>query len=463
MKIIIANHIDPSIRHRGDLRTWTQRAFWFAAQGDVVVASDQPDQRFLRYVTALNGIDHQQLRIVVAPPGRHDGLLLDPDSLTDPLLQDAIRAAIGSEIVDQVFALWPSPSVSRLAHDLGLAERLPGAGFFAQGGGELSNNKAVFRAVAAAAGAPIPAGAVCRDVAEAVGATVRLLDQAGAVMVKQAHNGAGMGNQLLVRDSSLAIDHAGARHLHVLDPGDQDAVSAYWCDRWAWASVDGRFPVVVEEFVADADTIYSEHLATEDGTHPTEDGSLHYVGRRLSHQVVPLRGVARDVRQQLAAGGSLLAGAYRALGYRGYLSADAIVTAAGRVLFTEVNAQVSGSLHIYHAIAHGIVEVNETPYRKVVEYHVPPTWAVADWDTFMSALEDLGCGYDNATRSGVIVSMPIIPMVENLAQFVFCIAYGTEHERWDIYRRLDQRFAVNPPGAYSASDRVGVPHQPIPA
>src|SRR5688572_1113427 len=121
MKIIVANHIDPSIRHRGELRAWTQRAVWFAADGDVIVASHEPDQRFLRYVTALIGVDWRHLHIVVAPPGRYGGLLLDPDSLSDPGFLEAVKAAIGSRAVEQIFALWPSPSVTRFAEGLGLS------------------------------------------------------------------------------------------------------------------------------------------------------------------------------------------------------------------------------------------------------------------------------------------------------------------------------------------------------
>jgi hypothetical protein len=105
-----------------------------------------------------------------------------------------------------------------------------------------------------------------------------------------------------------------------------------------------------------------------------------------------------------------------------------------------------------------VVRVNDDPNRAVVEYHVPPTWAVPDWDTFVNALDELGCAYDPETRTGVIVSMPIIPLMQNLAQFVFCIAYSAGQQRQDIFRRLDQRFSARAPGTYDASDRVGVPH-----
>jgi hypothetical protein len=156
-------------------------------------------------------------------------------------------------------------------------------------------------------------------------------------------------------------------------------------------------------------------------------------------------------------GSARLADAYQRFGYRGYLSADAIVTPSGDVLFTEVNAQVSGSLHIYQAIANGIVRVHESPHRAVAEYHVPPTWAMPDWETFIAAAERQGTLYDPTTRTGVIVSMPIEAQVPGIAQFVFCIAYGSEFERDATLAGLDHVFNSIPDGTYDASERVGVP------
>lgn len=464
MRILIGNHIDPAIRDRGDLRAWTQRVVWFARDGDVIVLSDEPDQRFLTYETSLTGVNPESLRILVPPAGRYGGRLLDPEGLTSAEFLRTVRDVLGEtgrDQVDEVFALWPSAHVSRFTAALGVEDRFPGAEFFAQSGGEVGNNKATFRALAAGAGVPIPAGAVCRDRSEAIAATTDLLARSGAVVVKQAHNGAGVGNQLVLRDASLASDHVGARHLYQLDNGPK-AIEAYWTQRWDWASAQSRFPVVIEEFTPHTVSVYSEHYADDSGTRPTEMGTLHYVGRRLSHQIVPLRGVDQNVREQLLHGGTRLAATYRALGYRGHLSADAVVTTDGRVVFTEVNAQVSGSLHIYQEIAHHIVGVTAAPERSVVEYHVPPTWAVADFETFLATVVELGCAYNPDTRTGVIVSMPVIPLEAGRAQFVFCIAYGTDTDRQAMFDRLDSRFATIRANTYTASDHIGVPRPPAP-
>lgn len=462
MRILIGNQIDPAVRDRRDLRAWTQRVLWFAMDDDLVVLCAEPDPQFLQYATTLTGVNPTSLHIMIAPAGRHDGLLLDPESLVSPAFLHAVAAALdtcGAGWVSEVFALWPSPAVSRFATALGIENRFPGAAFFAQGGGELGNNKATFRALAAGADVPIPSGAVCRDANEAATATADLLAGSGSVVVKQAHNGAGVGNQLVVRDSPLSLDHVGARHLHWLADGP-DGIEAYWAERWDWASAGGRHPVVIEEFVPHSKSVFSEHYVASDRTWPTEMGTLFYVRRRLSHQTVPLRDLDAPARAQLLGGGTRLAETYRSLGFRGNLSADAIVTPDGRVVFTEVNAQVSGSLHIYDVIARRIVDVAATPERSVIEYHVPPTWAVPDLDIFLAATDQLGCAYDPDTRTGVIVSMPLIPLEAGKAQFVFCICYAHDVDRQQVWDQLDAQFAVEPASTYSASDHVGVSSRP---
>lgn len=459
MRILIGNHIDPSIRERGDMRAWTQRLLWFARPGDLLVLCCEPDAAFVEYALAHTGVKRQELTVLAAPAGAWGDRLLDPAALTVPAFVDRVRAALssaGAGAVSEVFALWPSAAVARLADALGVADRLPGAAFFGQGGGEIGNNKANFRALAAAAGVPIVPGRVCRSRAEATEATGALLERSpsGAVVVKQAHNGAGVGNQLLVRDEEMAVDHVGARHLHHLAPGPA-GIAAYWAERWPWASGNDRWPVVVEEFAPGADAVYSEHYAADQGTRATETGRLLYVGRRLSHQVVPLDGVTEPVRAALLDGGTRLADVYRAFGYRGHLSADALVLPDGAVVFTEVNAQVSGSLHIYQSIAHGIVDVAAEPARQVVEYHVPPTWAVPSFSVFLAALDELGLAHDPATRTGVIVSMPAIPLATGEpVQFVFCLAYDPAEGHAAVFDRLDARFAAVPAGTYDPSQHV---------
>jgi len=436
VQILIANDVDPSLLVKKDISAWAQRMFWFAQDHDLIVLMAPPDERFVRYVTSMTGVDPGTLKVHVVPPGRFERRLLDPESLLDAELVRSV--ARDARDVSRIFALWPSPHVSLLAARLGLSERWPGAAFFSQGGGELVSSNASFRVLAASCGVPISRGEVCRTPDDAVAATLRLLDDTPAVMVKQAHAGAGAGNQIVTRDKELETDHAGGRHLHLLGPASDD-VKAFWKQRWDWASVNGRFPVVIEEFQRRARTVYAEFDCSDAAVRFAEIGTLIFEKRLLTQELLPFRGLAPDVRARLVGLATTLAELYRTIGYRGPLSADTVVSEDGRVTFTEVNGQVTGSTHLYAAIAHRIVDTARAPERTVVQCLSASHWQITDLDQFLRGLEQAGCGYDRNRREGVL---PVMPVIHDGGKggLLYCIAFGSEPARADIARRLEEQF-----------------------
>jgi hypothetical protein len=438
MRILVGNHIDSSIQARKDMRSWTQRVLWFARDGDCVILPGRVDEEFLSYVTGLTGVDPDSLKIHVPPPGESGDHLLETRRLMDEGFLRAVAADLSE--VTEIEPLWPSSALAGFAEALGLADRLPGGRFLSQSGGELVNNKAYFRVLAAAAGVPTAPGGVAHSVAEAVDLMTALLRCSNAVMVKQAHNGAGGGNQIVLAGDDIETGHAGAKHVHRLGSGE-DAIAAYWHERWAWASAGDRFPVVVERFQPRSSTIFSEHHLEDSGTRPTETGSLGFVDRWLSEQVVPLRTVDDDVRARLVDGGTRLAETYRAVGHRGYISADAVIDDAGELIFTEVNARVSGTTHVYEPIAHRIVDVWRAPERTIVDFHWPKReWRLAGFAEFLDACTDLGCAYDPVDRIGVIVTTPF----DDLRGLSFCVVHDIDETRDAIRRKLDERFRREP-------------------
>ena len=202
--------------------------------------------------------------------------------------------------VTEIFSLWPSAQVAEFAARLGLSHALPGAAFFAQQGDELANNKGNFRAFAAALGAPISEGAVCRTKEHAESVLRRLLGK-GAVMVKQAHNHAGNGNEVVMVEDGVT-GHAGTIGSKMLLTPDD--ARKYVEERWAWASVNNCFPVVIERFQPDSRTIYTEFRATDTGVSFSATGSLGYINGKLVEETVPLRGVNADVLARLVHHGS---------------------------------------------------------------------------------------------------------------------------------------------------------------
>lgn len=437
MKIIIGNHIDDSILLKRDDRIFTQRVIWFAEEGDIIILSCKPDPSFVLHVTSLTGVDASSLKFHVAPPGRLEGKHLDPHSLTDEkFLQELLSEDLAN--VTEIFPMWPSPAVAFMAEKLGLTDRLPGAKFMMQHGAELANNKAYFRVFATAAKIPIAPGEVCHSKIEAELAIHRLLNHTGAVMVKQAHNGAGAGNELVVRDTTPDLVHAGAKFVYQLST-DSHAVADYVEQRWQWATAQGRHPVVIEVFKPGYETIYAEFYAGDSDIRFMGSGRLGYSENRLTQESAPLRNVPDEVRHKLIFHGTRAASIYHSFGYRGYLSTDAIVNEAGDVVFTEINARVGGSLHIYDSIARRVVDVSRFPERTVVQHHSPLNWGPVDFSGFLTSAEELGVLYDPARRKGVLLALPII---EEIGCFMtFCIVYETEDEEREIYRALDDRFS----------------------
>lgn len=78
MRILIGNHIDPSIRARGDMRAWTQRLFWFARPGDLLILCCEPDTAFVDYALAHTAVKHEELTVLTAPAGAWGDRLFDP-------------------------------------------------------------------------------------------------------------------------------------------------------------------------------------------------------------------------------------------------------------------------------------------------------------------------------------------------------------------------------------------------
>jgi hypothetical protein len=122
------------------------------------------------------------------------------------------------------------------------------------------------------------------------------------------------------------------------------------------------------------------------------------------------------------------------------MSTDAVVTSAGELTFTEVNARVGGSLHLYQVIAHRIVNVHNRPERTVGQYLTAAHWKIRDLDHFLAVTSELGVDYDPATRKGVLAAMPLAGE-PGRGGLLFCVAYAERDEQAVVFRRLDDRLS----------------------
>lgn len=373
-----------------------QRLLWFARDGDVLVLPWLPSDDYLAYVTALTGTDRGTLTFVVPPPGRLGTDILTPDRLADESFRDQLRRVLRDRSVRHVFPVYTDLSVVELAHALGVEAALPGHRFSAQSGDALVNSKAVFRALAAGAGVATAPGTVVTGPEQALDAITGLLYRGHSAMVKQELHGGGFGNEILSPVDGVAP--AGAQRVVVLP--DRPAVAQYLAQRWDWLTGGRGNRLVVERFFPYSRTIYAEFLITDTGA------DLLGVGELLMEPVAvgavfPAQSISPQAHDELVDGGLRLCESLRAVGYRGVVSADAILTPGGDVLFTETNCRLTGSTHVHMVLCGQVVDPGYRRRRVFVER---AGWPVPSFAAAVDQLARSGLGYAPASRTGVVLT-----------------------------------------------------------
>ncbi|MGJ5178869.1 hypothetical protein ACQR16_27415 [Bradyrhizobium oligotrophicum] len=432
MRLIIANDLDDWIVKKTDIRAWALRILWFAEAGDVIIAMDQPDRDFVNYVAKMKGFDPCELTFYIPGGNRYDGRLFDHLSLNNPEFVRAVTVDVAN--ATDVLVNWSSPLVAVFLDQVGLADRWPGCLVFAQGGAELFNSKATFRALAATADVPIRSGMVCRSVEAAAQATSALLARNLAVVIKTALGSAGAGNHILTVEPGLDAAGAGCKYMSVVD-NDISAIVEFWRQHWSWASSSGAYPAIVEAFLPDARTIYAEYLCDQDGARLGVVGELEFRSRIAAGDTVPVRNIKPDVHARLVCESQRLANVYWSLGYRGPISVDALLSINDEVVFTEANAQITGSTHLYRVILQTIAGDG----RHISQMFSPESWAINSTDHFLQILRNSGCEYDPKIRRGIIITTPRIG-AGTAGPITFSIVYGHTSEREDIMLSLQREF-----------------------
>jgi len=420
--------LTPEQRRQGGYAA--QRVLWFARDGDVVVLPWLPPEEYLGYVTTLTGTRVGSLALVVPPPGRLGGDILTPDRLADEGFRDDLHAVLRGRAVASVLAVYKDPSVVDLAQAVGAEAALPGYRFSAQGGDALVNSKAAFRAVAAGAAVATAEGVVVTRSSEAQDAITALLEGGHSVIVKQEFQGGGFGNEIL--SSTNGVAPAGAPRVVVLP--ERQSVARYLARRWDWLTGGQAQRLVVERYFPDSRTIYAEFVVTASGA------DLLGVGEILMDpvavgEIVPPPSLASDVEGRLIAGGRQLCESFRVLGYRGNLSADAILTPAGDVLFTETNGRITGSTHLHTVVRDRIIGADYRKKRIIVER---AGWPVLSFSAAVARLAAAGLGYDPVHRTGVMLTSDRMPDDGTLT---YCVVAEDLESAQDQEHRVAALFA----------------------
>ncbi|MFI0983634.1 peptide ligase PGM1-related protein [Streptomyces sp. NPDC021093] len=399
VRILVGNDFDDVLRTRPASGWWNQRVAWFAEDGDIVIMPAEPDESFLSYVTTMTGTQRSSLTVLVPPRdgGRSD--TLSGRSLTDERLLGEIRTALAGRAVTSVFPLWPSASVARMASALGVPNALAGHGFAEQSGGALLNSKTAFRAIAAGAGVGLPRGRVCADHEDAADAIWELVGAGHIAMLKKDYMSGGAGNEIV--SPIPDVTPVGAKN--VVPATDEESVHRYVEERWDWLSDGGRHRFVVEQYHPGSVACFAEFSITDDDIVFGANGDM-LSEPVVTKQIIPPPECPPQVLEELTRQGRRLCEPLQAMGYRGTLGADGLITPAGEVFFTEYNGRVSGSTHVYRIIGEKVVGRDFMKDRILLEGFWPKGWSVPSFDTAVQLLTDAGLSYDPDTRKGVVIS-----------------------------------------------------------
>lgn len=434
-RLLIANHVDPSLLRQPDQRTFTQRIFWLAKEGDLILVSCEPDAAFLEHVCANLGVRKELLTILCVSPDNDKGRIFDPRFLTSHDLIQRLKPL--TKKCAKVICLWPSVQVADLVIHLGLEHCFAGTSFFKQGGDALANSKATFRALAAASKIPIPQGTVCRTSLELGDAITGLLKVVDGVMIKQSHNGAAAGCAVISSNLNKVPRPAGS-----IWTNDLSEVEDSIPDLWHWASANDRFPVIVEELKIGFQTIWFEFESKEEGVILRAIGSLEYEKGKMLREHTPLKAtIDEDVLEHAKKDAYKLAKIYHGIGYRGILSADGLINDQGTYIFTEMNARIGGSLPIYGGVWERVVKQSHEIDRYIVQYLSPPDWPNLKTNLLLDKLNAAGLHYNFMTRTGVVLG---IPPNSEIAQgsFLIILITKSEKEQKELFDRVAKSLAA---------------------
>ena len=219
------------------------RIVWFAEPGDIVVLPRDLSREFKQYVGSVMGYSPEAVAYVTpdwdGAPMRTLG--------TRELLHLGVHEKLARLTRDRgdwsILPYCYERSTELLAEALGLDTKRDVRPFMRQGGAELLNDKRVFRSLAAGRGLPLARGVVCiseGDLATAIGS---LIDETGAVIVKQDRHGGGLGNLIVSR--TPLINGLGATDVIVTRENAPIGAAA---EVWRRLAYHGQAPLIVEVY-----------------------------------------------------------------------------------------------------------------------------------------------------------------------------------------------------------------------
>lgn len=374
------------------------RNVWLAYPGDVIVSLARLDPEFEAYLSHALGTVAGEVSIV--RPDVAEGVVLGDAYLRDAGLFERLKAAIGDAPDWCLDPCYHTRGVALLRQALGLPKG-PGHRLALEHGTDLFNRKSHFRQLAAASGLPLPEGAIALSASDFAEMVTRLLPVTAKVIVKLDNGAGGTGNFVL--SAEQCGPQAGACETLVLDRGDPEGLSKIWSRLQSAASG----PVVVEAYHPATQMFYLEYLIAPDGAAQFVNSGTIRLRAHDDPAAPDLFWVGLELPAQLPSGmlakacaeAELLLATVAALGYRGPINIDAIVTLDGHLLFNECNGRWGGGT-VLHEIGKRLIGAEFAASHVVASLRDLPSPGFAP---LLALLENAGLLFDPAKGHGSCV------------------------------------------------------------
>ncbi|MER7419055.1 peptide ligase PGM1-related protein [Micromonospora peucetia] len=395
-RAMVARPEDIPVESRPIYEVIGTRMLWSLGSEDIAVIAAEVDKEFVAYVTATLGLPDGDPTVFSLQDHRSPSWYPEEN----PELLDELRARVTADGAWTLDCYIRDRDMAHWEQRLGLAAAPTP---YAQDLAALVNSKVVFRALALAAGVPVPEGLVVDPGRELIDAVTALLPRTGSVIVKQDHNAGGDGNVLLTTDPS--VRGIGVFRTLLVDDVSRAAVAAQIATL-GMAEFPTLHPgtaaarLVVEVYQPNALTLSSE-LYIPAGRAPV---LLNYGDMRMepvwSGYVFPPQDLAGTLHARLCADSQQIAILAQRMGYQGLMNIDAIVDSAGRLTFTEFNGRTGGATNI-DIIARRLLGPNFLDEYVIMTRNGLPGPRTAE---LVRRLERAGLAFDRDARCGVIVA-----------------------------------------------------------
>ncbi len=372
------------------------RLAWIAEEGDIIILPLTPNIEMQEYMDFIKGRTPNSITFIQPQWGGNEFSPLTEDILLSKTMIVEIKKAMKKSANWTLLPYMFDKTITNLARELSIVDGDSNIGYLVEGGGEILNDKAVFRAMAANKGTNLALGQRCSSQAQLTAAFSQLIGVTGAVIIKQDKNSSADGN--IIISTKLLQSAQGSSICEKIEISEIEESAK---KVWEQLSYAASATLIVEVYYDVEKILYMEFYADQKLRKPV---FLNWGEQRMEPLfrgfVIPpeLPGYQAAT---FASGATDLARMCLDMGFQGLLDIDGIVTKDGEVIFNEINARVGGCSHL-HVICEHLLGI------RYGDHHVIMAHNKIRSDSLRHALETSkkhGLAYNTSTKSGIIITV----------------------------------------------------------